>query len=712
MPENDSASNRLDSWKEIAAYLKRNERTVIRWEKRGLPVYRVPGAQRQVVFAYKHELDDWLKGGDISSGILHPPPMQSQSTSQIELAVLDMPSEEPLSKSANPQTNLPPKEQPTEKPRAFPASAEATIRRSQFFSGIIHRKKWRRLAFTACAIILALVITIRLVAFHRPDVVRITRFQKLTDDGRAKINLRTDGTTLYFNQFEASREILMAAPIDSGSNREIDTPFANVDLQDISNDGQELLVTSFEGMKSGVRPLWVIPTRGGTPHRVGDVLCDFARWSPDNRKIACANGNSILVFDSDGSAVRTVGSFTALPRQLRWSADGENLRFVLFDEPTHKYTPWELAIREDGDTTIATASRLSFENSSICCWDWVWTRDNKNLLYTKSDRNGHPGLFLRPRSRWFPSEAEFPLKNSPLGDLNLGKTDTQLYLMIGDSPVGQLFKFDARLNGFQTLLHGLFADCLSFSPDGQWMTYITLRNQSLWRSRVDGSEAIQLTKPPMEAEYSAWSPDGRQIAFMGKQPAKPWRIFLVDRDGGEMQEAARGNESQGAPTWSADGTVLVHGNVACQETHSCWIRRIDVATGREEVLPGSNGFDTARWSPDGKHILALHPERHELMLFNVRTQHWKTLADSITGHEPNWSSDSQYIYVDTLEGKKPIIERVRISDGRRNTVVDLALLQKSSGHLDYWIGLMPDNSPILLDELTAVEAYVLEWTIQ
>jgi len=52
-------NKRLDSWKEIAAYLRRDERTAIRWEKdRGLPVRRVPGGKRQVVFAYASELDD------------------------------------------------------------------------------------------------------------------------------------------------------------------------------------------------------------------------------------------------------------------------------------------------------------------------------------------------------------------------------------------------------------------------------------------------------------------------------------------------------------------------------------------------------------------------------------------------------------------------------------------------------------------------------
>jgi predicted DNA-binding transcriptional regulator AlpA len=56
---------RIDSWKEIAAYLGRDVRTVFRWEKdKKLPVHRVPGGKRPVVFAYQEEIDAWLWGQD------------------------------------------------------------------------------------------------------------------------------------------------------------------------------------------------------------------------------------------------------------------------------------------------------------------------------------------------------------------------------------------------------------------------------------------------------------------------------------------------------------------------------------------------------------------------------------------------------------------------------------------------------------------------
>jgi Tol biopolymer transport system component len=62
-PSGPSASERLDSWKQIAAYLKRDERTVRRWEKEGLPVHRHAHKKKATVYAYKPEIDVWWNDG-------------------------------------------------------------------------------------------------------------------------------------------------------------------------------------------------------------------------------------------------------------------------------------------------------------------------------------------------------------------------------------------------------------------------------------------------------------------------------------------------------------------------------------------------------------------------------------------------------------------------------------------------------------------------
>lgn len=63
MPE----ATKLDSWKEIAAYLHKDERTAMRWAKLGMPVHRLPAERRGRVFAYATEIDRWLGNQDLTA---------------------------------------------------------------------------------------------------------------------------------------------------------------------------------------------------------------------------------------------------------------------------------------------------------------------------------------------------------------------------------------------------------------------------------------------------------------------------------------------------------------------------------------------------------------------------------------------------------------------------------------------------------------------
>jgi Tol biopolymer transport system component len=70
-----NGAERLDSWKEIASYLKRDVTTVRRWEKREhLPVHRHLHERRDSVYAYTHEIDQWWQGrhGLADNGVLAP----------------------------------------------------------------------------------------------------------------------------------------------------------------------------------------------------------------------------------------------------------------------------------------------------------------------------------------------------------------------------------------------------------------------------------------------------------------------------------------------------------------------------------------------------------------------------------------------------------------------------------------------------------------
>ena len=66
--DNGQSTDRLDGWKDIAFYLGKSVRTAIRWEKQlGLPVRRLHTAGGEIVYAFRSEIDEWLRANPPSS---------------------------------------------------------------------------------------------------------------------------------------------------------------------------------------------------------------------------------------------------------------------------------------------------------------------------------------------------------------------------------------------------------------------------------------------------------------------------------------------------------------------------------------------------------------------------------------------------------------------------------------------------------------------
>jgi Tol biopolymer transport system component len=541
--------------------------------------------------------------------------------------------------------------------------------------------------------------------YRTTHVRRPTRIAKLTDDGRFKFNLKTDGNELYFNEIEGNREVLATVSVAGGPIRRIYSPFSNVELQDISNDGQYLLGLVQTGTERE-RPLWHIPTQGGTPTRIGDITCSLARKSYSKNLIACATGASVGVWDPESNGFHTVGSFASGVTDLEWSRDSDALRLTLQDSMSGDFSTWDLTIpRNKGARAVPRRAILG----NNCCSSWTWLNEYRDFAFLKHENDAKPRLFIRSEKLSLgSSEYELPIEIGTLDALVPASTPNKLYVLMEGSTRSQLLKFDDTQHVFQTFLPGFSARYVSFSRDGKWMTYVD-DNQKLWRSRVDGSDAMQLSRGMEYVQLSSWSPDGHKIAFMGASPGRQWRIYIVDRDGGEPREAAKGEDGQGAPTWSPDGSQIAYGNVLCGDTQTCWIRMIDLRTGHEDKLPGSHDLRTARWAPNGRYIAALSPDTHQLMLFDVAKRRWRILAENVTGDTLNWSVDSKSIYADSPQGARPVIERIRVGDRRRTVVVGLSELEKISGRMEFWFGLAPDGSPILVHLLTASEIYSVEW---
>jgi Tol biopolymer transport system component len=94
---------------------------------------------------------------------------------------------------------------------------------------------------------------------------------------------------------------------------------------------------------------------------------------------------------------------------------------------------------------------------------------------------------------------------------------------------------------------------VAFSRDGEWVAYVSYPDWVLWRSRVDGSERLQLTSRPMSAVVPRWSPDGRRVAAISRDSLA---LLLFDRETQRwepvVEEAVRTEFS----AWSRDGSHL------------------------------------------------------------------------------------------------------------------------------------------------------------
>ena len=106
-------------------------------------------------------------------------------------------------------------------------------------------------------------------------------------------------------------------------------------------------------------------------------------------------------------------------------------------------------------------------------------------------------------------------------------SDGKKLCVVGALQRGELLRYDGTSRRFVPYFSGLSAEGLDFSADGIWITYTLFPEGTLWRSKMDGSERQQLTFAPMRAFLPRWSPNGKEIAFMGAAPGKPWRIFRI-----------------------------------------------------------------------------------------------------------------------------------------------------------------------------------------
>ncbi len=197
--------------------------------------------------------------------------------------------------------------------------------------------------------------------------------------------------------------------------------------------------------------------------------------------------------------------------------------------------------------------------------------------------------------------------------------DGKQVFAIGTMQRGELVRYDMKSHQFVPFLSGISATIPTFSRDGQWVAYDSYPDQSLWRSRSDGSEKMRLTYPPMGRHVPHISPDGTKVAFTSTGTDD---LMVVDMNGTLPPKTVAKHEGEfywQARNWSPDGNLLliyIRGELAIY----------DMRTGERSVVPSSK--DIWGYWIDQNSILGLSPDNTKFLTFDLRTQKWTDLADS------------------------------------------------------------------------------------
>jgi dipeptidyl aminopeptidase/acylaminoacyl peptidase len=297
----------------------------------------------------------------------------------------------------------------------------------------------------------------------------------------------------------------------------------------------------------------------------------------------------------------------------------------------------------------------------------------------------------------------------PLAFSLLGITpDGKKLLVPGLDQRAELVHYDPSSKQFVPFLGGLAAYDVVFSRDGKSIAYVSLLDSTLWTSQADGSQKVQLTYPPDHAALPRWSPDGKQIAYMGSQLGKRWKAYVISAQGGTPEELVPGSTTEGDPAWSPDGTRIVFSSGLPATGEKSEIRIMDVRTREVSTLPGSSGLFSPRWSPDGRYLVALDLlERSKtLHLFDFQTSKWSNWAtDPVEIEYPAWTSDSRYVeYTTNAE-----VKRIKVGETHPETLFSTkGLHEYSTPDFGTWTDNAPDNSRMFLRDVSTQDLYTLD----
>ena len=559
-PSERPLEDRLDSWKEIAAYLKRDVTTVQRWEKReAMPVHRHVHDRMGSVYASRADLDAWMRSRNLR-------------------AVQENGNNDPSAKST------------------------------------FHTRWTLVLPLAAVGVALAIGASLwlqRTEYFWRNPIAN-AQFQTVTDSDELEqaAAVSRDGRFVAFLSDRDGQMDVWITQIGSGELHNLThgsvQELANPSIRTLGFSPDGSLVTFWVrkpgGSSGGNIGIWGVPVLGGEPRPYLEGVAEFD-WTHDgSRLVYHTPGPGDPLFVSKGGVRSQSRAIFTAPAGLHshfplWASDAAFIYFVQGSLPD-KLDIWRIA--PAGGSPERITSHVGQVTYPVLL-------DRRTLMYLGSDPDGSgPSLYSVDVERRIPHRLTSGLdRYTSLAASADGRrlvvtratpNRTLWRLRISDSPA-QL----SETNRIPLTTSTGFSPRLG--PD--YLLYVSAAgpDESIWRLANGTSTELWRGKGVRVFGGPAISPDGQYVAFSVRQQGKAL-LYVMQSDGTNARIVADSLDLEGAPAWAPDGRSITS---AANDHGIPHLFRVPIDGGSPVSLVQEYSVDPA-WAPDGRFVVYSGPD--------------------------------------------------------------------------------------------------------
>jgi Tol biopolymer transport system component len=556
--------DRLDSWKEIAAYLNRDVTTVQRWEKReGMPVHRHLHDKMGSVSAFRADLDAWAR------------------TRKLRAPENDLPAPVP--------------------PPPAPHVANPTS-----------PTKWRLVlpVTAAAALAVAASLWLQKTEYFWRNPIANARFQTITDmdGGEQAAAVSRDGQFVAFLSARDGQMDVWVTQAGSGQFHNLThgsmPDIVNPDVRTLGFSPDGSLVTFWVrrlgGSGGAVTGTWAVPTLGGQPRPYLEGVAEFD-WSHDGRLVYHTSRPGDPMFVSDGGRRSEDRPIFTAPAGLHchfqlWAPDAAFVYFVQGSLPD-KLDIWRIA--PAGGRPERITSHMARVTHPVLL-------DRRTLMYLACDPDGSgPWLYSMDVERRIPHRLTSGLdRYTSLA----ASADGRRLVVTRASPKRALWRLRLAESPSEAPAARIpLTTSTGFSPrlGPDYLLYVsaTGTRESIWKLANGTDTELWNGLGAQVFGGPAISPDGRYIAFSVRQHGQTF-LYAMQADGANARIVSDSLDLRGAPAWSPDGRSITS---AADDHGVTRLFRVPV-DGRAPALFVKEYSVDPTWAPDGRFAVYSGPD--------------------------------------------------------------------------------------------------------